>query len=64
MEIIFLPTKIKEYIYTWNNSYSTSIECCKMTIGFRKGKLISIKWGKAREKRKKWDKGNGMRLAM
>ena len=63
-EIIFLPTNTSEYIYTWNHSYRTSTECCKKTTDFKTGKLISTKWGKTREERKKMDKGNGMRPAI
>lgn len=63
MEIIFLPTNTSEYIYTWNHSHRTPTECCMTTTGFKKEADLP-KWGKAREGRKKMDKGNGMRPAI
>ena len=42
----------------WTNSYRTPTEHWQETSDFQKGKLMSKKWGRAKEIRtRKWDKG-------
>ena len=43
----------QKYIYMWNNSYRTPIECWQKTSDFPKGKKIPTYLGRAKEKRKK-----------
>lgn len=54
------PVKIHQKITCmWNNSHRTSSEPWERTAGVQKGKPIYLKWGRAKDKDKKGDKGFG-----
>ena len=53
------PRIHRKYIYTWNNSYRTPIECWQKTSVPPKGKKLPTYLGRAKEKRKNRDKRIG-----
>ena len=50
------PQIHQKYIYMWNNSYRTPTEQWQKTSDFPKGKKFPTYLGRAKEKRKNWDK--------
>ena len=54
------PQRHQIYIYMWNNSYRTYIECWQKTTDFPKGKKLPTYLGRVKVKRKIRDKRIGM----
>ena len=53
------PQIHQKYIYMWNSSYRTPVECWQKTSDFPKGKKLPTYLGRAKEKRKNRDKRIG-----
>ena len=56
------PQIHQKYIYMWNNSYRTPIECWQKTSDFPKVNKLPTYLGRAKAKRKNRDKGIGTEL--